>query len=1049
MARQLGDPTTVPADPTLAHVMERLHETRSPQHARIGEPLDLYFLTPSDRPELLGTLGDYEVQQVIGQGGMGVVLKAFEPALHRHVAIKVLSPALAGSATARLRFTREAKAAAAVSHDHIVVVHGVHEADGLPYLVMEYIAGESLQERLDRAGPLEPVEIVRIGLQTASGLAAAHAQGLIHRDIKPANLLLENGLARVTITDFGLARAVDDVGLTQHGVVTGTPEFMAPEQARGDAIDHRGDLFSLGSVLYAMATGVSPFRAATTVAVLRQVNDDVPQPVRELNPDVPAWLESLIDRLLAKNPNDRFQSAAEVATLLEGYLAHLRQPRTVPPPPLAPDARRARRRAVDFYRLVGWAGGALALIALVSLALNSLRMQGVPTAPKVDRAPREMPAVPPEKNDVWSIAVSKDGKFVAAGAGYWDQPGEVGVWEVATRDPLQRFTEDLGVGCVALSPNGKLLATGSWTGHVRVYDWAVGKLLFDFPVEHIARVAFSPDGQLLITAAEDPNTVQLWDMTHGKLVGDLPHPQGEKFRLHCATFSPSGDRVLAAGGQWEPEGTAQATIWDVASKQQVGKLVGHARPILGVCYSPDGKTIATGSVDMTIRLWEANSGKCIQTLTGHKSWVEGVVFSADGKTLVSGSLDGTVRLWDVAEGKEKQRIALPGGVRAVRFTKDGNLLVGGSLKTLKVYSADRLQELGAFWSGSEPGLAAMDRFPVAVPSLPVPAETAPRPRSWLAAAGLVGLALAFLASLGITAGMSWRRLRARPAPVATTGSLAFPCSECGAKLKAKAGLVGASGKKLKCPHCGKPTVIPSSPPPAPPPRTRRLLAWCFVLASLALSVVLGVSLVFALWPEPAEQRHEEPYVSRIQVLADRVRAQRSNTIDVRSYPNVTDRDLGALAGLTSLKDLNLDHSDITDEGLKEVGRLSSITQLSLTNTQITNAGLAELKSLTRLEFLRLDRLPITDAGLAHLRAFPRLKTVSLFKTAIGDDGLAVCKHLPRLEEISLDDTQVSDVGLRHLHVCTNLKRVKVWNTRVTNEGMQELRKAVPGVQVRK
>src|SRR5439155_17565200 len=133
-------------------------------------------------PGLLGTLGDYEVQEVIGEGGMGVVLKAFEPALHRLVAIKVM--ACAGSATARRRFTREAQAAAAVCHDHIVAVYGVHEADGLPYLVMQYVPGESLQMRLDLTGPLELAEVVRIAHQTAAGLAAAHAQGLIHRDIK-------------------------------------------------------------------------------------------------------------------------------------------------------------------------------------------------------------------------------------------------------------------------------------------------------------------------------------------------------------------------------------------------------------------------------------------------------------------------------------------------------------------------------------------------------------------------------------------------------------------------------------------------------------------------------------------------------------------------------------------------------------------------------------------------------------------------------------------------------------------------------------------------
>ncbi len=385
-ARRLGDPTATPSDPVLTQILERLQGT-PPPFATGNEPADLYFLQPTDRPGLLGTLGEYEVQEVIGQGGMGVVLKAYEPALHRLVAIKVLSPALAGSATARRRFTREAQAAAAVCHDHIVAVHGVHETDSLPYLVMQYIPGESLQARLDRGGPLEVEEIVRIGTQTAQGLAAAHAQGLIHRDVKPANLLLENGLAKVKITDFGLARMADDVGLTRDGVVAGTPEYMAPEQARGEAVDHRADLFSLGSVLYALCTGHPPFRASTTLAVIRRVNEEEPKPIRTLNAAVPAWLEALVNRLLAKEPDQRFQSAAEVAALLEGYLAHLRQPATVPAPELpssrfvaSPGRSPMPRRTILRIGVLA-AVGLASVLGLVALAV---RMLGPGSTPPVD-----------------------------------------------------------------------------------------------------------------------------------------------------------------------------------------------------------------------------------------------------------------------------------------------------------------------------------------------------------------------------------------------------------------------------------------------------------------------------------------------------------------------------------------------------------------------------------------------------------------------------------------------------------------------------------------
>ena len=242
------------------------------------------------------------------------------------MAIKVLAPQLAAVAAARKRFAREARAAAAVSHEHVVPIYAVDEFKGLPYLVMPFVAGESLQDRLDRQGPLDVPQILRIGMQAAAGLAAAHAQGLIHRDIKPSNILLENGVERVKITDFGLARTVDDASLTQSGVLAGTPQYMAPEQARGEPLDPRADLFSLGGVMYAMCLGRPPFRAASALAVLKRVCDDAPRPIREVNPEIPAWLADIIMKLLAKDPDDRYASAAQVATVLEGRLAELQRP---------------------------------------------------------------------------------------------------------------------------------------------------------------------------------------------------------------------------------------------------------------------------------------------------------------------------------------------------------------------------------------------------------------------------------------------------------------------------------------------------------------------------------------------------------------------------------------------------------------------------------------------------------------------------------------------------------------------------------------------------
>jgi hypothetical protein len=337
MAHKLSERPSAP-EPALRKVMEKLME--NDKEVTGDEPvftadLPLGFLSPTDKPGHLGRLERYEVLEEIGRGGMGVVLKAFDPSLHRVVAIKVLAPQLATSGVARKRFLREAKAAAAVTHDHIVTIHAVDEANGLPYLVMHFVAGMSLQDRIDKEGPLELAEILRIGMQTASGLAAAHGHGIVHRDIKPANILLEDGVQRVKITDFGLARAMDDASLTQSGFVAGSPLYMAPEQARGEALDHRADLFSLGSVLYTMCTGRPPFRAANTLAVLRRVSEDLPRPIRETNPEVPDWLVAVVDKLMAKDPAERYQSAAEVMEVLGQHLAQLQDAKWVPPPAVA------------------------------------------------------------------------------------------------------------------------------------------------------------------------------------------------------------------------------------------------------------------------------------------------------------------------------------------------------------------------------------------------------------------------------------------------------------------------------------------------------------------------------------------------------------------------------------------------------------------------------------------------------------------------------------------------------------------------------------------
>jgi len=343
-------------------------------------------LAPTDDPAMLGRLGSYEISGVVGSGGMGVVLKGYDRSLDRTVAIKVLAPRLASSGAARRRFAREARAAATVLHPNVIVIHSVSNEGALPFLVMPYLRGESLQKRLNQNGPLTVDEIVRIAQQIAAGLSAAHDQGLVHRDIKPANILLEDGVDRVTITDFGLARAVDDASMTRSGVIAGTPQYMSPEQARGDAVDARSDLFSLGSVMYAMCTGHPPFRAESSYGILRKITDTEPRSIRELQPQIPEWLERFISRLLSKDPDDRLRTSAQVADLLKQCLAHLEQPAKLP---LPAELLRKPRLSGRQIRIVG--ASILAITAICFGTWIVVSQQSTPTATETSTLEGNLP----------------------------------------------------------------------------------------------------------------------------------------------------------------------------------------------------------------------------------------------------------------------------------------------------------------------------------------------------------------------------------------------------------------------------------------------------------------------------------------------------------------------------------------------------------------------------------------------------------------------------------------------------------------------------------
>ncbi len=425
-------------------VSDAAEETATFEHRDVQFDLLKKYLGPTDHPEMLGRIGSYEVCGLIGQGSTGIVVKALEARLNRYVAIKILAPAFASNGSARRRFEREARAVAAVSHEHVVPIFAVDEFRGIPYIVMQYVPGSSLNQRVEQAGPLDTCQVVRIGLQVARGLAAAHEQGIVHRDIKPANVLLENSVDRVLVTDFGLARVADEAAMTRSGTIAGTPQFMSPEQAMGENIDHRSDLFSLGSTMYTACTGRPPFRADTVFGVIQRVCECQARPIRETNPEIADWLEAMISKLMSKRREDRFDSASQVAEVLSHELAHLQNPSSVHIPDRTwrvTDTSQRRVGSRAKFSLIGLAAVAT-MVAAVTLLTNGVAAPQTAARQsnalvlatqqvEPERSPRQVVAPEPE------FEMAEERVFPAKAGGQLVIRADSGHIEVNTSDELQ------------------------------------------------------------------------------------------------------------------------------------------------------------------------------------------------------------------------------------------------------------------------------------------------------------------------------------------------------------------------------------------------------------------------------------------------------------------------------------------------------------------------------------------------------------------------------------------------------------------------------------
>ena len=322
---------------------------------------------PADGDNIATIVGRYQVKERLGRGGMASVFKAHDPSIARDVAIKFLHAALCEDAECRGRFLREARAAGGLSHPNIVVVHDVGEIEGRPYMAMEMLTGTTLADELEQTRTLPVRDAVTVALQLARALDYAHKRGVVHRDIKPGNIMRDPATRAVKVTDFGIAH-VDDGGVggeqrTRVGDIIGTPQYMSPEQARGEKLDGRSDLFSVGIVLYQMLTGTRPFRGASLVAVATQIATVEHPPIAKERKDIPAALRRVLDRCLAKQPAQRFQTGRDLADALSKVRAELDE-----------SAKEASRPRIIPLR-VKWAAAMALVVALVMGATSTFITQ--------------------------------------------------------------------------------------------------------------------------------------------------------------------------------------------------------------------------------------------------------------------------------------------------------------------------------------------------------------------------------------------------------------------------------------------------------------------------------------------------------------------------------------------------------------------------------------------------------------------------------------------------------------------------------------------------
>ncbi len=694
----------------------------------------------------------YRLEEEIRSGGMGTVWKATQSSSNRVVAIKMILGGFSAKSTDHMRFMAESVAMASVKHSNVLEVLEFGNANGRPFLAMEYLPGGSLADRIQEQNRLDQKTASHLLIKICNGVQAAHDLGIVHRDLKPENILFDNE-GEPKVIDFGLAKQLEVSVNTVSHVVLGTPCYMAPEQAEGKSrfVGPEADVYALGVILYECLTGTLPFKGDNHLHILRMVSETTPESPRVHVPSLPRDIDRICLKCLAKDPNERYRSCRELAEDLQRF--------NEGKPVLA-------RRSKPWGRIWFWARknrvlAATAASALFLLLISSVGFAGLSIWALTERnnartkesqatqseahavsqqnmaesqvyignvqralsewkygrpqtARDRLEACPFEKRDwehdfvnttvranqvvleghtaeVQSIAYSPDGKWIASGSD--DQA--IKIWDAAQGTLVKTLVGNSGfVRSVSFSGDGSTLAGATTDGMINIYDvrtWNL-KRQVEGPSDHVGPFFFRK------SIALDPlgKIVAVGMMQSGVILFSNTETGKQTNMLQYKTdhinqiaYSTDGKRLIAGMDK------NTVVIWDIQTNKILHDLIIGGRDATKcVCFSMDGKNFAAGGDDTMVRIWDTATGKLTHVLNGHSDTVTSVAISPDGKWLASGSDDHTIRIWNVETGDLARVLKGHGDVlRGVVFSPDGGKLASASWdKTVRIW--DYLMDQG-------------------------------------------------------------------------------------------------------------------------------------------------------------------------------------------------------------------------------------------------------------------------------------------------------------------------------------------------------------------